>query len=324
MTKVLLLDPSIYNDGNSPNVGDLIISRAVVKQLKSIFGEGCEIIRRSSHSYLKWSDRGMFKKVDHVFVGGSNLLWFRMFPPASFKVGLTGMLYYRNLVLFGVGWGSYEMGSKGFWSKYIANKILSKNHNHSTRDRMTANKLKTDLGFENVVNTVCPTLWFLVEGEEYKYRSTKGKKCVFSLTDYDKDPEKDSFLIKTLMENYGPENVIFWPQGKGDQKYVETLGYKGKSIKRDLESLIAYYKQGDELDYIGTRLHAGILALEFHVRTLIIEIDNRAKEIARDTGLPTISRSNLQNLNGMIQSFETNITLPAKKITDWKNQFSQK
>ena len=78
-------------------------------------------------------------------------------------------------------------------------------------------------------------------------------------------------------------------------------------------------KQSD-LDYVGTRLHAGIRALSKGHRSLIISIDNRAECISADTGLPILRREDVcialkERLNGNI---ETIITLPWENIAWWK------
>lgn len=321
--KVLILNPAHFTKNKtSPNIGDLIISRAVERELHSIFGEDCLIINRPSHSYLSFSDIKLLKNVDYIFVGGSNLLWFRFFPRASFRIGILGMIFYRKLILFGVGWGSYKLQKVGIWSKFISKLIFSKTNFHSVRDEFTANLSREKLGLKNTVNTVCPTLWFWLDRNSKNYRVLKGERCVFSLTDYDKDPENDLKLIDEINMAYKKCNIYFWPQGAGDTAYVKSLGYDGIIIDRSLESLIKFYKEDIPTDYIGTRLHAGVLALEYNLRTLIIKIDNRANEIARDTGLQIIDRVSLNGLNKWIEhSPEINIKLPKENILSWKSQF---
>ena len=49
----------------------------------------------------------------------------------------------------------------------------------------------------------------------------------------------------------------------------------------------------DDLDYVGTRLHAGIRALSKGHRSLVISIDNRAECIGADTGLPVLRREDV-------------------------------
>ena len=60
-------------------------------------------------------------------------------------------------------------------------------------------------------------------------------------------------------------------------------------IPRDLEAYERRLIQGN-VDYVGTRLHAGIFALNHKVRSIIVAVDNRAIEIAKDTNLPIVRR----------------------------------
>ena len=78
-----------------------------------------------------------------------------------------------------------------------------------------------------------------------------------------------------------------------------------------------------DLDYVGTRLHAGIRALSKGHRSLIISIDNRAECISADTGLPILKREDVRLMlkERLSRNFETNITLPRENIIRWKGQF---
>lgn len=84
------------------------------------------------------------------------------------------------------------------------------------------------------------------------------------------------------------------------------------------------FLESHETDYIGTRLHAGIHALNYKKRSIIISIDNRANEIAKDTNLPIIQRENITSqLEAKIKSnWKTDINLPLENINKWKKQFS--
>ena len=89
--------------------------------------------------------------------------------------------------------------------------------------------------------------------------------------------------------------------------------------------LISYDKilEFKDVDYVGTRLHAGIRALSKYHRTIVISIDNRAKNIGKDTGLPVIQREDIEILlQKKIQSeFVTDIRMPMSNIEKWKKQF---
>ena len=78
----------------------------------------------------------------------------------------------------------------------------------------------------------------------------------------------------------------------------------------------------EDIDYVGTRLHAGIRALQHKRRTIIISIDNRAKEMDKSFNLPILERESINDLEDMIRSdFRTNIHVPEDKIIEWKKQF---
>ncbi|HJG62994.1 MAG TPA: hypothetical protein K8W21_08480, partial [Enorma massiliensis] len=81
----------------------------------------------------------------------------------------------------------------------------------------------------------------------------------------------------------------------------------------------------DDVDYVGTRLHAGIRALNHGRRSLVVTVDNRARHISQDTGLPTLERTELgEKLTDWINgSYATEIVLPEEAIAAWKAQFKQ-
>jgi polysaccharide pyruvyl transferase WcaK-like protein len=320
--KICLLDPALFRkDTISPNIGDQIISRAVQRELKAIFGASVEIARIPTHSPPTLKSISELKSADHIFVGGSNLLWFRWWRPASWKLGPFGLAFYRNLVLLGVGWGGYDIRANTY-GRWVSNVVLSGDRLHSVRDSFTANIVQEKLKLANVVNTACPTMWCLTPELLGQARTQKGDECIFSLTDYDKNPELDKQLIHDLNRLYSGR-LLFWPQGKGDLDYCRSLGYAGKVIPPVFESFLKQLTHGYDYDYVGTRLHAGVLCMEHRVRTLIIAIDNRAKEISSDTGLPTIERGERDQLIKWADGASVStFTLPNDSINRWKNQFN--
>lgn len=58
-------------------------------------------------------------------------------------------------------------------------------------------------------------------------------------------------------------------------------------------------------------------------RSLIIAVDNRAKEISKDTNLPVIGREEVkEKLESMINNtWRMEINLPVENIRRWKAQF---
>ena len=78
----------------------------------------------------------------------------------------------------------------------------------------------------------------------------------------------------------------------------------------------------ESIDFVGTRLHAGVRALQNRRRTIILGIDNRAFEKAKDFNLTVCPRDDLDKLNELINSnLQTQINLPNENIARWKSQF---
>lgn len=320
--KIGLIDPSLFNNQGepSPNLGDQVISRAVHRELRKIFGEATEIVAIPSHAYPTPRSVALLKDAQHVFVGGSNLLYFRWWRPASWKLGFVGLTSYRDLILMGCGWGGYGIPS-GYYGRWVASTVLSSECAHSVRDEYTRAVACNGLKLSQVLNTACPTMWCLTPDFIGSLRRTRANSCIFSLTDYDKNPSADAQLIKELGRLYA-NNLLFWPQGAGDLDYVRALGYTGPVIERSLESFLKVLTSGVEYDYVGTRLHAGILCLEHGVRSLVITIDNRAKEISADTGLPTLERGDVNGLATWVEGGDcAGISLPIDNINAWRRQF---
>ena len=62
------------------------------------------------------------------------------------------------------------------------------------------------MGVNSVINTSCPTTYFIENISNYKKDSV-----VFTVTDYYKDHLYDKLMIEILLENYS--NVHFFPSG---------------------------------------------------------------------------------------------------------------
>jgi polysaccharide pyruvyl transferase WcaK-like protein len=223
------------------------------------------------------------------------------------------------VVTFGVGWNSYKTGSS-FLSAATYRSLLSRTGIHSVRDEFTRRNLN-DVGIQNVINTGCPTLWELTEERLSRVPTRKSHSVVFTLTDYKRDVLADRALAATLLREY--DEVFFWPQGSFDGEYFNSLGLDSsiKFVPYGLDSYNAML-EGD-VDFIGTRLHAGIRALQRGRRSIILAIDNRAIEMGRDFNVPVVSRSDVDGLTRMIKTeWSANIQLPEENIRVWRSQFS--
>jgi hypothetical protein len=167
------------------------------------------------------------------------------------------------------------------------------------------------------VSTSCPTMWRLSPEHCAAVPHEKMRNAVFTLTAYLSNPSADRMMIDILKKHY--QTLYFFPQMHGDYGYFQGLNIKGVRVVgqnlRSYDHLLA----NEELDYVGSRLHGGIRALQFKKRTLVIGIDHRSTEIARDTGLPVLPRTELNKLESWITApMPTAIKLPADNIVNWK------
>ena len=118
------------------------------------------------------------------------------------------------------------------------------------------------------------------------------------------------------------EKVYVWIQTTEDEPYVSTM--RGQEKLTRICSLDRYdelLKSGG-VDYVGTRLHGGIYALQHGIRTIIISIDQRAEGIHEANHIPVLKRENIEGLEEMIrQPFKTEIVVDREKISEFLGQF---
>ena len=308
-SNIVLLDTSL----GTKNVGDQIIMENCEKQLGG-FIDISNANHVSTHELNTKNFEGKYK-----FLCGTNILSCRMRQYGLWKLP-RNLNSYHDIILMGVGFDSYKDKSD-FYTKFLFHYLLSNQYIHSVRDSF-AEKCLLNMGFKNVINTGCPTMWKLTPEHCENIPSAKSKNVICTITDYCQDEVNDKKMLEILFSNY--ENVYLWLQGSEDYSYVKNLGLEEKVIivKNELTEYDKILKMKD-LDYVGTRLHAGIRALSALHRSIIISIDNRAESIAKDTGLPIILRNEIsEKLNDKINtSFKTEISLPWENIDRWKNQF---
>ena len=192
------------------------------------------------------------------------------------------------------------------------------------RDNYTKEKLNR-LGFKNVFNTGCPTMWKLTEEFCSTIQIDKSENVIFTITDYNQDYRKDLELITILKANY--KDVYFWAQGMNDYEYYRSFDASvTKNIIEINPSIDAFYgllKSNISLDFIGTRLHGGIVDIKNCCRrTIIIGIDNRSIEISKDFGLKVIPRTDLHRLSTELnKQIHFKIKIPFVDINSWRSQF---
>lgn len=316
---ITVLDPGLENNLNTPssNLGDLIIQESVKRELHNIFpvSEVCSLSTQNSIEPEKFK---LISNSSYVFVGGTNLLSSRMRSYKQWKISFIDAVKIRNAILFGVGWWQYQ-DKPDLYTTLLLKTALSNKFLHSVRDSYTQKKLEK-IGFKNIVNTSCPTMWPLANIKPESFAAKKSENVLLTLTDYNKNPSLDSKLISLLIQKY--KAVYFWPQGRGDLDYFSNLGFSVKILEHSFEALKTFLSSTLSFDYVGTRLHGGIYCLCASKRSLIIEVDNRSKELSKDTRLPTVRRDDFEYIEHWIESdFEFKVTLDLYAIKLWKSQF---
>ncbi len=319
LKRILLLDPSIATF----NVGDKIISQSVREHLKPIM-DFSFVVEASTHLPVTMYLKNIFYSYDfdYRFVCGSNLIRGKMNSIMKlWDVNLRSASIISPLILVGVGW--WKKGDKpNRYSKALYSRLLDKKKLHSVRDNYTLTQFQ-EMGFKNVINTACPTMWKLTKEHCKDIPETKATDVVTTLTDYDKNPVADQQMINILSKKY--RRVYLWLQGVNDFNYAHLMSLPDnvELVNPVLEDYDALLERGD-IDYVGTRLHAGIRALQKKRRTIILAVDHRALEKKKDFNLTVIDRHDIDQLEAMIDSaFKTEINLPLANIEAWKNQFRE-
>lgn len=299
------------------NIGNQIIMDAVKTELMELFPDS--FLLSLPVEDIKTNARRYNAKSDITFVGGTNILNGDIRRYRQWDLSLHNIVMLSNVVLMGCGWFQYENSPITRYTKWAFHRILSKDYIHSVRDEYTRSKLSS-IGI-NSINTGCPTLWRITDEVVEKIPTSKKKEVVITLTDYNRNKSRDINLLETCLRNY--DVVYFFPQGTGDIPYITELGYLNKLhfISPQIYSYNSILESG-KVDYIGTRLHAGIRALQKSVRSFIIGIDNRAKEMSRDFGLPVLDESRIEELESWINApYKINLNIPFERIESWKQQF---
>ena len=322
--RIFIFSPAFQDHLGTPskNLGDIIIRYAVDAAVKKLFPDAA-ITYASSHQPLDEKLLEEADKADLKLVAGSNLLSSHIRTYNQWKLYQTEERYLNpakiHAVLCGVGWWQYQKQpdsvTSAFYQKVLHPKII-----HSVRDSYTAAQLQS-AGIKNVINTSCPTMWNL-DGKETS-RQANNQQCILCLTDYKRDIENDNMLISILMKYY--EKVLFFPQGSQDLEYINQIPLFIKYRERftiyshDIQEILRLATMGD-VDYVGTRLHAGAWCLQKNIPSLILAVDNRSQEIARDINLPVVGRADQKAICSWLsgEKLFPNISLPTKAIARWK------
>lgn len=312
--KTALLDPSYDGD----NVGDRIIMENCLIHLPDNLTKN-GVIHVPTHRDLTVNEQKELLSSKIKILCGTNALSGHMRTYGLWRMN-SHVKIYKNTILMGVGFDSNDT-QFDFYTKSLFSTILSQNYFHSVRDTFSETMLKS-IGIKNVIYTGCPTMWNITPELCSRIPKSKANYVVCTLTDYNRNIHMDQAMLNILSSNY--KQVFLWPQGIEDSEYFQKV-IIGDNIKIIPFGLEAYDKILDmeDIDYVGTRLHAGIRALTKEHRTLVISIDNRAKNIGNDTGLPTIEREDIEVLlqDKINSEFATDIHMPIDNIKKWKKQF---
>jgi hypothetical protein len=324
-----LIDPALQDHAGTPstNLGDVVIYRAILSQLNRFF-PGEEICRISSHEPLEEEHYEQIEKSRLMFLGGSNLLSSDLLTYNQWNFAKDPSNYerprFKDAILFGIGWWQYQDAPTSFTADFYR-RILHPEQLHSVRDGYTAARLK-DIGFSNVVNTGCPSMWGL-DGIVADRTVRWTEDCVLMLTDYYTHPAEDERILSLALEHF--KNIFFFPQGTGDIAYLNTLpsfqahSRRFEMLDHSLEALEQFLDQ-ERVTYFGTRLHGGITALKHGAPSLILGVDNRSLEKARDFNLPVIPRRDPESIEKWLRGELRfpKISVPHEDIARWCEQFT--
>lgn len=323
MKTIALLDTAV----GSTNMGDALIMKCVEEELSSLLYDSF-VLRVPTHlaSFREIECVGTLpdsaaaiSRADYKFVCGTNLLASNMINRTNqWNINKWNCTPLQGSVLLGVGALSGEQLNR--YTRGLYQKVLSPSLIHSVRDEK-AYRIMSGLGLK-CKNTGCVTLWKLTPEFCKQIPTQKSDSVVFTLTDYCRMPQQDQMLLKILRDNY--RMLYFWVQGIDDLEYLNSLG-PIDDICIIPPSVNAYENvlvKG--IDYVGTRLHAGIYAMRHKVRSIIITVDDRMNAMSNCIHNNCISRNKLDTLSSKINSaFNTDVVIDWEAVEIWKKQFTE-
>ncbi|MEM4407029.1 MAG: polysaccharide pyruvyl transferase family protein [Candidatus Methanomethylicaceae archaeon] len=326
MKLIVLLDITIADT----NLGNVIIMSAAEKHLRKVFPHAF-FVRVSSFDGLGPPAKELVREADHIFLCGANTLYSHIWLFKPWRIGIRDALLMRNKVItVGVGWMRHKRLSE-FWmapdpyTRVVYQLALSKEHHHSVRDNYAERRL-SELGFM-VLNTGCPSLWSLSREHCEGIPKEKGASVVTTLTCYRQDLGADRMLFNILRRSY--DKVYFWAQQPKDWAYAQMVFGKDKEavefLPPSLEALDELLTSEASVDYVGTRLHAGIRALQRQRRTIIVGVDDRSLEMKKDFNLPVVLRGEWELLEEWVHKpLEIRVRVPEQNIRSFMEQFQER
>ncbi|TFC05567.1 polysaccharide pyruvyl transferase family protein [Cryobacterium adonitolivorans] len=307
---VVVVDPGM----TSTNLGDQIISDAIRREFVTPLSRSADVEVIPMHGPLSDASRNALRAADEVVVCGTNLLSNHMRFRTSWEWDRADIeLAKGKLTVFGAGWWQYQVGAidpvSARWMKSMAG-----GRTWGVRDAYSAKRLAA-AGVASA-HISCPTLWRV---SEQPLPSTQNR-IIATFTDYNQDPLADRRLIDLLESRH---DVLYWPQGPGDRRYIESISPGTPNFIDASLAAFDHELQQPDTAYVGLRLHGGIRALQFGVPSLILSIDNRAREISRSVGLRAPSRHAFRDIEHALDGQSpVAIELPADAIESWTNTWS--
>jgi hypothetical protein len=303
------------------NFGDKVISNSIRRNIVPIAG-GESFREIPTHKIPSIADNLFMCRAHTLVVGGSNILSSHLEKHRQWPLPPWQLVSMRKrLALVGVGWWQYQ-GSPCAYTRRAYETLLISDFTHSVRDSYSQDHL-AGMGFD-VVNTGCPTTWQLPDFLDFSYEA---QGALVTITDYYQDLERDRSWIRLVKKRYG--DVALVPMGKGDRAYLGDWCVT-EGVKLYEDGLVGMDRAlAEGRDFIGTRLHAGIYALQHGRRALILGVDNRTAEMGRDLNLAWIPREEIA-IGGMpllTEEFPRRLTIPREDIDiwlkDWKGRVAQ-
>lgn len=328
MKKLVIFDTAL----GTSNVGDEIIFDSIRRGMAEVFDENFSL-RLATHvnnfsmkqMMRKNSKIRYFQDADLKFICGTNLIAQRRLGKVNSQWQLypSNLPIYRNCVLIGAG-TTQSTEKCDAYARFLYGKVLSRQYAHSVRDELTK-RIVESFGCR-AINTGCPTLWPLTPEHCAAIPTGKGGECVMSVSGYpdQQDEKRDRIMLGILRANYS--KVWAWIQTTEDDSYLARLESSlGLPPFPRVCSLVRFREilRSGGVDYVGTRLHGGVFALQNGCRSLIISIDHRAQGFHETNNLPILDRREVESgleraINGALV---TDIKINQKAIAAFKSQF---
>ena len=317
MKRIVCLNPAV----STTNMGDHIIAECAKEQLQCVLRDSFTV-DISTHLPISDFYADYLANADLRFVLGTNLLRNTMTRKfRQWDIDARSAKKLSPSVLMGVGWHNDGEACPRRVENLYRTILAASPYTHSVRDSYTLKRL-SELGITNVLNTGCPSMWKLTSEHCRTIPEGKAENVVFTVTDYHPNVEDDVRVLRLLKARY--KTVYIWLQGYYDADYLrENALCDGVTV---LPPALAGYDallSRDDVEYVGTRLHGGIRALQHGRRTMILAVDERAVEKQKDFNLPVVRRTECDRLEALIEaSRPTEIHIAEREIAQWKAQFA--